>query len=145
MAGQPASRRSPVARAFPLAGVWLAACALAAAGIAAGPARAHLSHGKVIRGVVTYQRFCASCHGATGLGDGPRAADALAPPVDLTAIAERHAGFDRRAVADWIAGSPSHAGAASGAWREASLLVSESGELPRPLDELLEYLEHLQR
>lgn len=144
MAGAPAPRRSPVARVAQLACFWLAAGALGAA-LAPGVARAHLSHGKVIRGVVTYQRFCASCHGGTGHGDGPRAADSLARPVDLTAIAARHGGFDRRAVAGWIAGSPSHSDSAQGVWREGGLLVPESGEIPRPLDELLEYLEHLQR
>lgn len=39
-----------------------------------------------------YQRFCASCHGASGRGDGP-VADYFSHHVpDLTRIAERHGG-----------------------------------------------------
>ncbi len=41
-------------------------------------------------GEVTYQRFCASCHGETGRGDGP-VADGLKISVpDLTLLAQRH-------------------------------------------------------
>jgi mono/diheme cytochrome c family protein len=37
-------------------------------------------------GEVLYVRFCASCHGVTGRGDGP-AAEALSPrPADLTRL-----------------------------------------------------------
>ena len=38
-------------------------------------------------GKVLYDRYCASCHGVTGLGDGP-AAEALSPrPTNLTTLA----------------------------------------------------------
>ena len=43
-------------------------------------------------GAELYQRFCASCHGLRGLGDGP-VADSLKVMVpDLTRIAKRHGG-----------------------------------------------------
>jgi len=130
-----------------LAGAWLAAGALCAALGTTGRAHAHGSHGKVIRGVVTYQRLCASCHGASGQGDGPRAADALSRPVDLTTIAERYGGFDRRTVAGWIAGAASaaaHGDPEQPVWKDPALRFQPNGEIPLRLDELLDYLEHLQ-
>jgi len=50
-------------------------------------------------GAELYQRFCASCHGARGLGDGP-VADSLKGMVpNLTRIARRHGGVF---PADWV-------------------------------------------
>ncbi|MEP7314507.1 MAG: cytochrome c [Pseudomonadota bacterium] len=43
-------------------------------------------------GAELYKRFCASCHGATGQGDGPVASALLAKPPDLTRITARHGG-----------------------------------------------------
>jgi mono/diheme cytochrome c family protein len=39
-----------------------------------------------------YRRFCASCHGAAGSGDGPVAKSFRATLPDLTRIAQRHGG-----------------------------------------------------
>lgn len=39
-----------------------------------------------------YQSICASCHGESGKGDGPLAAELTAKPIDLTQIAREHAG-----------------------------------------------------
>ena len=39
-----------------------------------------------------YQRYCASCHGLDGKGDGPAASALKAPPADLTRIAARRGG-----------------------------------------------------
>jgi len=39
-----------------------------------------------------YQRYCASCHGLEGKGDGPAAAVLEPPPKDLTRIAARRGG-----------------------------------------------------
>jgi len=41
-------------------------------------------------GEETFQRFCASCHGETGRGDGPVAAGLAIAVPDLTLLAERH-------------------------------------------------------
>jgi copper transport protein len=40
----------------------------------------------VVRGEPLFAANCASCHGATGRGDGPAAAQLNPPPADLTAI-----------------------------------------------------------
>jgi mono/diheme cytochrome c family protein len=46
-------------------------------------------------GAAMYQRYCASCHGSAGKGDGPVASSLQRPPADLTRIAKRAGGrFD---------------------------------------------------
>jgi mono/diheme cytochrome c family protein len=50
-------------------------------------------------------RYCASCHGPEGRGDGPLAASLTKAPADLTQLAKRNAGrFDERAVLEMIDG-----------------------------------------
>ena len=136
----------------------LAACALAALALLAAPraALAHGSHAGVIRGSVTFQMHCAGCHGLKGHGDGPRAADGLARPSDLTRIAERHGGrFERGDVAGWIAGPTrvdAHGDADVQAWAAQGLRAGPAGPAegeggagvsPR-MKELLDYLQHMQ-
>jgi mono/diheme cytochrome c family protein len=46
-----------------------------------------------------YRRYCASCHGVSGRGDGPLAASFAPPPSDLTRLAQTAGGrFDETAV-----------------------------------------------
>jgi mono/diheme cytochrome c family protein len=46
-----------------------------------------------------YLRYCASCHGAEGRGDGPLAGSLTRPPSDLTQLAKENGGrYDERAV-----------------------------------------------
>jgi len=53
----------------------------------------------------TYLRYCASCHGSAGKGDGPLAAELTKPPSDLTLIAKRAGGlYDERYVMSVIDG-----------------------------------------
>jgi mono/diheme cytochrome c family protein len=50
-------------------------------------------------GALMYQRYCVSCHGIAGKGDGPIASSLQRPPADLTTIAKRAGGrFDEAAV-----------------------------------------------
>jgi mono/diheme cytochrome c family protein len=44
------------------------------------------------RGAELFKRFCASCHGDKGRGDGPVAPFFKVSPPDLTRIARRHGG-----------------------------------------------------
>ena len=46
-----------------------------------------------------YVRFCASCHGVEGRGDGPVAQSFASKIPDLTLIASRHGGEFQR---DWV-------------------------------------------
>ena len=40
-----------------------------------------------------FQTYCASCHGATGRGDGPAASELLHRPADLTQFARQNGGM----------------------------------------------------
>jgi len=56
-------------------------------------ANANLSYAQVIEfGKEEYVRSCASCHGATGKGDGPAAKSLIKPPADLTRLSEANNG-----------------------------------------------------
>lgn len=52
-----------------------------------------------------FERYCSSCHGSEGHGDGPIAALFRTPPADLTRIAERRGGqFPEAEIAAYIDG-----------------------------------------
>lgn len=68
-------------RAF---GVWAAAVAVLGAGMAAPRPAAAQEDGRLERGRAVYERWCASCHGFEGRGDGPAAARMLPRPRDFT-------------------------------------------------------------
>jgi len=72
-----------------------------------------LTSGDEKRGTELYARYCASCHGAKGLGDGPGAAGLHPAPVNL---AEHQYGLDRLsfALTNGIDGT------AMPAWRDLS-------------------------
>ena len=56
-------------------------------------------------GEEAYGRYCASCHGLEGKGDGPVAASLRRAPTDLTQLARRSGGrFDERYVMSVIDG-----------------------------------------
>jgi mono/diheme cytochrome c family protein len=44
------------------------------------------------KGKVIYERYCASCHGLSGRGDGPVAPDLRVTPADLTRLAAKAGG-----------------------------------------------------
>ena len=53
----------------------------------------------------TFLRYCASCHGPEGRGDGALAASLTKPPADLTQLAKRIGGrYDGRSVMEAIDG-----------------------------------------
>jgi mono/diheme cytochrome c family protein len=54
---------------------------------------------EVAAGDALYQRYCASCHGIGGAGDGPLAASLVTAPSDLTLLAKNAGGqFPEAAV-----------------------------------------------
>lgn len=80
----------------------LALVALLAAPVAraAGPAPLTGADGAEL-----FARFCTSCHGDAGRGDGPVAASLKVRPADLTAIAARAGGtFPEDDVREWVDG-----------------------------------------
>ena len=83
------------ARRLARAGCFTAAFAALACGESAPPAG----------GETLFARHCASCHGASGAGDGPLAAELRVPPANLRTIARRNGGrFDEQAVLRTIDG-----------------------------------------
>lgn len=62
--------------------------AAASAAAAATPA----AGAPVSGGAALFQRYCASCHGASGRGDGPVAAQLARPPANLATLARRNGG-----------------------------------------------------
>ena len=75
--------------------------------IAQGPPRApQPSLTTSLVGRESYQSFCASCHGITGAGDGPVAAELRTPPADLTSLTRRNGGrYPRERVLADVAGT----------------------------------------
>lgn len=70
-----------------------------------------------------YQRYCASCHGIAGKGDGPAAAALQPPPKDLTRIAARRGGkFPDGEIARYVDGrfeTAAHGSRAMPVWGES--------------------------
>ena len=60
--------------------------------------------GPTPEGHEVYLRYCASCHGVDGKGNGPVASSLRTPPSDLTTIDLRHGEFDEKVVAAAIDG-----------------------------------------
>jgi mono/diheme cytochrome c family protein len=53
-----------------------------------------------------FRAYCASCHGASGTGNGPLAAELLSPPADLTALSRLNDGpFPRARVLSFVEGT----------------------------------------
>ncbi len=61
-------------------------------GLVLGGAPDQLDRAAAEKGKVIYVRYCGSCHGPGGRGDGPIAPDLKLPPPDLTRLGERHQG-----------------------------------------------------
>jgi mono/diheme cytochrome c family protein len=83
-------RGEAVAAVVCVAGLWGAPFALCGS---AAPDKA-----AAVKGQTTYVRYCVSCHGPAGRGDGPLANDLRVLVPDLTAIAARAGGrypYDR--------------------------------------------------
>jgi len=85
--------RALAASAMAGAAVRLACAAAAALLLAAevGSAERH-DPTSASQGKITYVRYCVSCHGAAGRGDGPLARDLAVPVPDLTTLAARNGG-----------------------------------------------------
>ena len=73
-------------------------------------------------GAPLFERYCTSCHGLAGRGDGPAAASLRPRPADLTAIAKRRGGgFPTGEVAQFIDGRfalPAHGSREMPVWGE---------------------------
>lgn len=99
-----------------------------------------------------YQKYCASCHGSEGRGDGPVAQAMKAMPADITLLSMNNGGqypADKvREIIDGRADVKSHGPRAMPVWGE-ELYVSAEGVGQRQardrIDALTEYLLHMQK
>jgi mono/diheme cytochrome c family protein len=105
-------------------------------------------------GAEAFQTYCASCHGATAIGDGPAASALRTTPADLTRIAARRSGaFPDAEIARFIDGRfdlPAHGSREMPIWGERLGAPIAEGvdhdEVVRgKLLALLEYLKTIQR
>lgn len=106
------------------------------------------------KGPELFRVYCASCHGAEGLGNGPVASSLRVDVPDLTQIARRHGGrfpADRiRGIIDGRAALPPHGTRDMPVWgrafRAAAGNDSQSGaQSDRLIDLLVQYLQSIQR
>ena len=107
-------------------------------------------------GASDFADLCAPCHGTTGKGDGPMAADLVKKPADLTGLTARNGGtFPMERVMNKIWGYSRGAAVPSMMPKFAPLLESDTvlvdlGDgvqtpTPQRLIDLADYLTTLQR
>lgn len=117
-----------------------------ASGTWASVAGASRQEPAMARGRQLYRTHCATCHGASGQGDGPMVQYLRVPPANLTTLAARHKGaFPAEVVHRAIDGRQSvrgHGDSAMPIWGDA-LAPAESGVTER-IRELVAYLESIQ-
>jgi mono/diheme cytochrome c family protein len=83
--------RSRVANLALVIVIWLAALGVTAGFQSTGSTLPPLAI-KSLDGRDLFQFYCASCHGRTGVGDGPVARALKSAPADLTGLARRNGG-----------------------------------------------------
>lgn len=101
-----------------------------------------------------YERFCASCHGADGYGDGPVASSLKVMIPDLTRMYQRHGGkFPEEKVREIIDGRqviPVHGSRHMPVWGQ-QFFVGEGADqqaearLNRIVDKLVDYIRSIQQ
>jgi mono/diheme cytochrome c family protein len=97
----------------------------------------------------SFERYCSSCHGSGGLGDGPVAKQITTRPANLTALARRNGGtFPRQRVAAFIEGTTRSAGHGSSdmpLWGQTfRALDTSDARVKVRLNNLVAYVESLQ-
>jgi mono/diheme cytochrome c family protein len=73
-------------------GGWMMTAVVLVAAVATGAPQAWAEDMAVTQGQKLYTKYCASCHGATGTGDGPVGKMLNPPASDLTTIAKQNGG-----------------------------------------------------
>jgi mono/diheme cytochrome c family protein len=134
--------------AVALGGVLLGAC------MAAAQSPAPPEVGPTAAGRQLYVRYCSSCHGLEGRGDGPAAPALQPPPAELTRIAQRHGGqFPAAEVAAYIDGRigvPAHGRREMPVWGERFEEMVGGGSLGEAVARnyvrlLVDYLQTIQQ
>jgi mono/diheme cytochrome c family protein len=99
-----------------------------------------------------FQRFCASCHGESGRGDGPVARGLAVAVPDLTAISRRYDGFPAARIRETIDGRGlvnAHGARTMPVWGyefwvESGADIVAEREMRELVDKLVEHVRSLQ-
>jgi mono/diheme cytochrome c family protein len=100
-----------------------------------------------------FQRFCASCHGESGRGDGPVARGLSVAVPDLTRISQRYGGFPTMLIRDTIDGRGPRIDAHGTRtmpvwgyefWIEEGGDVTAQGQMREIIAKLVDYIRSLQ-
>jgi mono/diheme cytochrome c family protein len=99
-----------------------------------------------------FQRFCASCHGESGRGDGPVARGLAVTVPDLTAISRRYDGFPAARIRETIDGRglvDAHGTRTMPVWGyefwvESGADIVAEREMHELIDKLVDYVRSLQ-
>jgi mono/diheme cytochrome c family protein len=139
----------------PVLGALFLGALLGCAGDGPSPAAPSTPESRAAAGDELFRRYCASCHGVSGRGDGPVAASLRLPPADLTRIAARRDGkFDAPATASYIDGRTrvvAHGSAEMPTWgrrfddRLETSAADETKLAPGDIYLIVEYLRSIQR
>jgi mono/diheme cytochrome c family protein len=101
------------------------------------------------RGKALYSQHCVSCHGISGIGDGPAATALKVRPSDLTRIAKKYNGFPNEKVMDWIDGEKyavGHGSREMPVWgKRFRRATDKSPAIPDEVAVLAKYLESIQK
>lgn len=103
-----------------------------------------------VAGRDNFERYCASCHGAKGRGDGPVASALKAQPADLTGLAARNGGsYPRERVAAFVSGTgrpvQAHGPSDMPVWGPVFRALDRSdARASQRLDNVVAYIETLQ-
>lgn len=146
--------QEPVADRWATKGGVVAAVVLAVsllAPVAASPAAAQDTGRQRVTGGEIYRTYCATCHGATGRGDGPLADSMRRKPADLTEIARRNGGeYPSEVVYRTIDGKQpirGHGGPDMPVWGDAFARSRDGGDaatVKERIDTLVDFVRTLQ-
>jgi mono/diheme cytochrome c family protein len=102
-----------------------------------------------LTGSISFDLYCASCHGRSGQGDGPAASSLRTTPADLTLLSRRSGGaFPRErvmATIDGSSGSAIHGGPDMPVWGPTFRALDPNGREEVRLRNLVAFVESVQR
>ena len=110
-----------------------------------------------VSGEHDFNLYCASCHGVSGKGDGPKAFSLEKKPPNLTTLTEKYGQFPREKLTRMIDGRdpiPGHGDREMPVWgvwfkeeaaQELGGAEGDEGTVKRRLDNLVDYIASLQK
>jgi len=113
------------------------------------PDVARPAEGEPLTGSISFDLYCASCHGRSGEGNGPAASSLRTTPADLTLLARRNGGtFPRQRVTatiDGSGGAATHGSRDMPVWGQTLRAVDPDGREAVRLRNLVAFIESIQR